>query len=227
MVNLIVRIRNAIWLIRKVERLSRGKRRKLTIKKDYITLELIEELHIEISYDSNNLKNIALFSKICNPGYRKNYNVVFYTLDEIENYLSGYNYRRYHQGYIKKYKKKFKLGNSVNKLLESIPLDQTISMEIKEHESYKLKIKVTPNNLDYSNYSNEVVSSTIIFREYNLVDVFCYKGASIILVDCLLRPTPILIAKGVTYEVGINLINQFYTDYLKWKKRTYQEVFSL
>jgi len=208
-IGIVKRLKNVIILIKKIDKLSKGNRKKLTLRKGDLYLELIEGLSINIRFDSYNLDNIVFFTNM--PSYFKN-------PCNIYCYLSDHNYRLYHQHLIVNYKKNFKLGDNINSLLKNIPLDQRINFRSNDI-NYILVIEVTPPR-----YSILGVSSYIGIRKKNLMDIFCYRGDLSSFgggIELMLE------AKGINFEVGKNLIDQFYIDFLKFKKCNHKGLISL
>ena len=201
---IIKRLKNVIFLIRMIDKLSKGNRTKLTLKRGNLYLELIEGLRIDIQFDSNNLDNSVFSTNM--PSY-------FKESCDISYYLSDHNYRLYHQKLIVNYKKNFKLGENINSLLKNVPLDQRISFRFNDI-NYILVIEIAPPKL-----SGLGVSSYIGIKKKDLMDIFCYRGD---ISEFGGEFELILEAKEINFEVGKPLINQFYTDFLKLKKRTYK-----
>ena len=208
-VSIIKRLKNVIFLIRMIDKLSKGNRTKLTLKRGNLYLELIEGLRIDIQFDSNNLDNSVFSANM--PSYFKN-------SCDISYYLSDHNYRLYHQKLIVNYKKNFKLGENINSLLKNVPLDQRIDFRFNDIY-YMLVIEIAPPKL-----SGLGVSSYIGIKNKNLMDVSCYRGDITSFGGGF---ELILEAKEINFEVGRNLIDQFYTDFLKFKKRNHKGLISL
>lgn len=176
--------------------------------------------HIKIDYETSIYKQllgtfISTRDYLYNGLKIKNAHIYLDNPKDIESYLE--NYRWFHQGYIRNYKKQFPQANQLNSLFETIPLDQKITL-FDYWEPYDLVIRMTPI------LKAGGVSTSIFFRKDGFVDLYFNKGDISSYGSVHLS---YLKAKGITLELGIKLLDQFYTEYLKSKKRTYKGVFSL
>ena len=202
-------------IIRIIEKLSRGKREKLKITRKKIVLSYYEGIFVEFEYlsldrDGNftitvNIEN-AYYLSLCGLDSIINKHIVLNTLEDIIDFFSNNNYRKYYQKYIRNYRKPFKLGEKLNRLFKSIPLNQQIQLDSKDKDLLINIFSVEPVEM-----ITDGIITNILVKTNGLIDINCYNH----------RAGVILNTKGITMEVGTNLLDVIYTDFLKLKKRTH------
>lgn len=202
-------------IIRIIEKLSRGKREKLKITRKKIVLSYYEGILVKFEYssldkDGNFIVMVngedVYYRSLCGLDSMINNHIVLNTLEDIIDFFSNNNYRKYYQKYIRNYRKPFKLGKRLNYLFKSIPLNQQILIKSQNNRDLLINIfSVEP----VEKLTTGMITN-ISVKTNGLIDINCYNNVGVI-----------LNTKGITMEVGTNLLDMIYTDFLKLKKRTY------
>ena len=204
-----------IRIIRIIEKLSRG-RGKLKITRKKIVLSYYEGILVELEYssldkDGNFIAMVNIdasdvyYHFLCGLDSTINKHIVLNTLEDIIDFFSNNNYRKYYQKYIRNYRKPFELGEKLNHLFKSIPLNQQIQIRSNDKEVLINIISVEP----VEKLTIGIITS-ILVKTNGLIDINCSNNVGVI-----------LNTKGITMEVGTKLLDIIYTDFLKLKKRAY------